>query len=248
MSGSEIAIVIAAVFFGATVKSITGMGLPLVAVPIMTLFVPTETAVAVITIPNIVANATLVIRGWHARSETKHLGIFLGTGVVGAVAGSIALGEVPDAITRLVLAALVATYLALSMANRSLQVSDRSARWLRWPLGLLAGLFQGGTGVSGPVVGTWHHSLRLSQDAFVLSVSAVFLSSTSTQAIVLGAKGTLNGRLTVSLLLTALTILAVPLGERVRPHISLERFRALVLVILAVSCVSLVVGAIGITG
>jgi uncharacterized membrane protein YfcA len=245
VSGSEVAIVIVAVFFGATVKGVTGMGLPLVAVPIMTLFVPAETAVAVITIPNIVTNATLIFRQRHARRETKHLGIFVGTGVVGALAGSLTLGEVSDSVTRLALAGLVATYLVIALAKPSLQISERGARRLRWPLGLFAGLVQGGTGVSGPIVGTWHHSLRLSQDAFVLSVSAVFLTSTMTQAFVLGAKGSFDGRLTVSLLLTALSILAVPVGARIRPHVSLEAFRSLVLVILAVSCVSLVAGAIG---
>jgi len=66
-----------------------------------------------------------------------------------------------------------------------------------------------------------------------------------TQAFVLGAKGSFDGRLTVSLLLTALSILAVPVGARIRPHVSLEAFRSLVLVLLAVSCVSLVAGAIG---
>jgi len=147
VSGSEVASGIVAVFFGATVKGVTGMGLPLVAVPIMTLFVPAETAVAVITIPNIVTNATLIFRQRHARRETKHLGIFVGTGVVGALAGSLTLGEVSDSVTRLALAGLVATYLVIALAKPSLQISERGARRLRWPLGLFAGLVQGGTGV-----------------------------------------------------------------------------------------------------
>jgi uncharacterized membrane protein YfcA len=53
MNGTDLAVVAVAVLVGAMVKSITGMGLPLVAIPIMTMFMPTETAVAVLAMPNV---------------------------------------------------------------------------------------------------------------------------------------------------------------------------------------------------
>jgi uncharacterized membrane protein YfcA len=241
MSGSDIAIIVAAVLAGSLVKSITGMGLPLVAIPIMTLFVPVETAVAVIAIPNAAQNLVLVARHRASRHHTSHLALFCGVGIVGSILGSLTLGAVPDEVTKGALAAVVGAYLVVAIVHPDLEIGERTALTGTAPVGFVAGLFQGGIGISGPVVGTWHHGLRLTQDVFVFSVATVFLLTGTTQVVVLGARGLLDGRVTVGLLLTALVISTVPIGSRLRDRLSVEAFQRVVLAVLAVSCASIVV-------
>ena len=48
MSGTELAVVLGAVVIGAIAKAITGMGLPLIAIPIASLFVDVNDAIVVI--------------------------------------------------------------------------------------------------------------------------------------------------------------------------------------------------------
>jgi uncharacterized membrane protein YfcA len=240
MSGTEIAIVVTAVLAGALVKSITGMGLPLVSIPIMALFVPTETAVVVIAIPNATQNLLLAVRHRDAPRESRHLAIFCASGVLGAAVGALSLGLVADRVTRLVLATMVATYVVTSLFAPRVRLGERGERYGTVPVGALAGLFQGGIGISGPVVASWHHGLRLSSDAFVFSVATVFLITGVTQAAVLAARGLFDGRILVSILLTALVLSTVPIGDRLRSRLTVDTFRRLVLVLLAGSCVALV--------
>ena len=60
MNGSEYLIVAVAVTAGAAVKGMTGLGLPLIAVPVITIFVGIEEAVLVMAFPTALSNAALV--------------------------------------------------------------------------------------------------------------------------------------------------------------------------------------------
>lgn len=241
MSWEDIAIIVVAVLAGSFVKSITGMGLPLVAIPVMSLFVPTETAIVVMAIPNAAQNLVLAVRHRHVRHETNRLALFCGVGMVGALVGTITLGVVSENVTRLALVAVVAVYLVLSVTRPTFRVTDEMARQGTVPVAFLAGLFQGGIGISGPVVATWHHGLRLGRDAFVFSIATVFFLTGATQAAVLGVSGRLDGRLSVSLLLVVLVLTTVPIGGRLRDRISATSFERLVLGLLALSCASIAI-------
>lgn len=237
----EIVLVVAAVFAGALVKSVTGMGFPLVAIPVMTLFLPTSTAVAVIAIPNVVQNAILVAQHRGAWDQTRHLLLFCGAGIPGAVIGAIALVTVPESLVRGALAAMLAAYLVTATRSPDLRIPDERVRPWSAPVGFVAGVFQGGIGISGPVVGTWYHGLHLAQDAFVVSVATVFTLTGATQVSVLGLRGELDGRLLVALALTIVMFVTVPIGTRLRRRLSVDRFRTIVLVLLGASCASLIV-------
>lgn len=241
LTTTETALVVVAVFAGALVKSVTGMGFPLVAIPVMSLFLPTPTAIAILAIPNVAQNAILVVQHRTAWPRTQHLGSFCAAGVPGAVLGAYALVTVPEALVRSALAAMLAAYLVTTLARPGLRVPDRHVRSWTAPVGFVAGVFQGGIGISGPIVGTWHHGLRLVQDAFVVSIATVFVITGAAQTIVLGLRGELEGRLLVSLALLLVMLVTVPIGTRLRRRLSVDRFRTIVLVLLAVSLVSLVV-------
>lgn len=245
LSHVEIALVVAAVFAGALVKSVTGMGFPLVAIPVLTLFLPTPTAVAIIAIPNLVQNAILVVRHRSARDDTRSLAVFCAAGVPGAIVGAIALVTVPEAVVRGALAVMLAAYLLSAVAAPGLRIPDGRVRAWSVPVGFGAGVFQGGIGISGPLVGTWHHGLRLTQDSFVLSVATAFTLTGAAQVTVLGLRGELAGRYLVGLGLTVVMLATLPIGSRIRRRVGGERFRTIVLVLLLASLVSLVADLVG---
>ena len=114
-------------------------------------------------------------------------------GVVGAVVGTLLLVNVPE--TPLVIAVVVAIvgYIVLFFAHPDRRTTPAQSR--RWsPLvGGVAGLFQGGVGISGPIVGSWIHSYRLSRGAHIVSVTSLFLITGFTQLVILVASGELSG-------------------------------------------------------
>lgn len=121
-------------------------------------------------------------------------------------------------------------------------VQPATARRWAAPVGAVAGVMQGAVGISGPIVSSWIHSYRLPRDAFVLSVTLMFLLSGTTQLVVLAAEGEVTGtRLALTLAAVPLVLATVPLGTWVRHRLPEGGFDRAVLGVLALSAVALVV-------
>lgn len=239
MSTVDLLVVGVAVGLGALVKSVTGMGLPLIALPIISLFVSPETGIAVLAIPAIVQNAGIISTNWHSRNETRGLLSFCLAGGVGVVIGTLSLGAVPEQVTLIALNATIITWLYQRFRNPDHEVSRDKEQVYSPIAGLIAGVFQGGSGVSGPVVAAWHQALRLPRDAFVFSIATAFGLIGIVQTVTLGVKGHLEGRLLVSLLISVVVLGTVPFGPPLRRRLSGASFDRAVLVLVIASCLSL---------
>ena len=246
MNTGELLVVLAAVVTGGLVKSITGMGLPIIAIPVISLFVDPATAIAVLALPNTLQNLTIAVRHREHRGSTRHLGWFCAAGMCGAAAGTLTIGVIPERVTLAVLLIAVVAYLAQAITHPDLHVPDRLVGRLTPAAGALAGAFQGAVGISGPVVGSWHHGLHLPREAFVLSVTTVFLLTGGTQLLVLTARGDIADVWGPSLLVAAVVLATVPVGAQLRDRLSGPRFQSVVLGLIAASCIGILVEVIGI--
>ncbi len=239
MSGTELAIVLVAVVIGAIAKAVTGMGLPLIAIPIASLFVDVNDAIVVIAFPNVLANAFLAGRERLSYRETRDLPMLAITGVIGAVVGTLLLVNIPE--EPLVFAVIVAIvgYVVLFFAHPELRVGPARSKQLAPAVGGVAGVFQGGVGISGPIVGSWIHSYRLPRGAHILSVTSLFFITGLAQLIVLIASGELSGRVTATLLACIPVLAAIPIGTRLRNSVSGRGFDLAIVGMLTVSAVAL---------
>jgi uncharacterized membrane protein YfcA len=239
VSGTELAIVLAAVVIGSVAKSVTGMGLPVIAIPIAALFVDIETAVVVIAFPNVLINTILGARERHSWHETRDLPVLAVAGIAGAVVGPLLFVNVPE--TPLVVAVIVAilVYVVLFFAHPDLRTTPERSRTLAPPVGLLAGVFQGAIGISGPIVGSWIHSYRLSRSAHILSVTTLFMLTGVTQLVVLTANGELSGRVGATLLACIPVLASIPLGTWLRHRVSVRGFDLAIIGVLTVSAIAL---------
>jgi len=235
VSGTELAIILVAIVIGAIAKAVTGMGLPLIAIPIASLFVDVDDAVVVIAFPNVLANAVLAGKERRSYAETRDLPMLAVAGVVGAIAGTLLLVNIPE--TPLVIAVIIAIvgYVVLFFAHPDLRTTPARSKRLAPAVGGLAGVFQGAVGISGPIVGSWIHSYRLPRGAHILSVTALFFITGLTQLIVLVATGELSGRVNATLLACIPVLASIPIGTRLRDSVSGRGFD---LAIIAILCVS----------
>lgn len=242
LSPAEIVVILLAVVAGALVKAITGMGFPLVAIPVISLFVSVETAVVVIALPNVTANGLLAWRERHAWPRTRDLPVLIGTSVVGAVIGTFLLVRLPERALTLALAVAVLFYIATRLRRPDLRIDPDRATRLAPGLGLVAGVFQGGIGVSGPIVAPWIQSYRLVREAFVLSVTCLFLFSGAAQLLILAADGQYDRARTLATLAALVPAVGlIPVGTRLRDRLSSEAFDAAVLGLLGLSAIALLI-------
>ena len=239
MSGTELAVVLGAVVIGAIAKAITGMGLPLIAIPIASLFVDVNDAIVVIAFPNVLANAYLAGRERTSYPETRDLPVLAIAGVIGAIVGTLLLVNIPE--QPLVAAVIIAIvgYVVLFFAHPELRVGPRRSRKLAPAVGGVAGVFQGAVGISGPIVGSWIHSYRLPRGAHILSVTSLFFITGLAQLIVLIGSGELAGRVTATLLACVPVFAAIPIGTKLRNSVSVRGFDLAIVGMLTISALAL---------
>ena len=144
--------VLAAISIGALLKGITGLGLPMFAVPAMAAITSVEEAVVLMIIPGIGANLWLVISHRRYRVLLKEHVPFLVSGFIGGLAGTALLVLVDDRWLKLLLATWLALYLLqYFFAKNSLEIFRGRGRFA-YALGLAGGTIQGATGVSAQAV------------------------------------------------------------------------------------------------
>lgn len=236
MTGAEILVVLGASLLGAFVKSVTGMGYPVLAVPLIALVLGVEDAVVIVAAPNLAANTLLCLHARTGRGEARDLPRILTFGVLGAAVGTFVLVRFPDEPLVIALVVTIALFLYNAIRAPDLHVPPAVAH--RWSpaVGGVAGVMQGAVGVSGPIVAAWIHSYRLSREAYVFSVTAIFGLTGGAQLLLLVAAGEFTAERTLVAVLAFIPVLAmIPLGTRLRGRLDGRGFELAVLGVIATS-------------
>ena len=176
MSIETLAIILIAISIGAFAKGLTGIGLPGISIPILTGFLGVEHAVVVMTIPVAVSNVVIVWSYRGLASAVPGLGLVVACAAVGAVIGAYGLVAFDDRVLLWIMVIWLAAFLIHRAISPDFRLEGRAARVAAPFLAVAAGIAQGATGISGPVIATWIHSYRLQAEAYVFGVSALFLA------------------------------------------------------------------------
>lgn len=233
-------IIFVALAAGAFSKGATGMGLPLIAVPIMAGFLGAQQAVIVITIPNMVSNFWVA---WSYRSGVHGVPGLLWailSGAVGVAAGTWFLATSDERMLNLVLAACVGAYLALLAFRIEIRFTGRLGRVLSPLIAAAAGVSQGAAGMSSAVVAAWVHAFRLEKEAYIFAVSTMFLGLTVMHFLFVAAAGLFDPqRLGQGALALVPIAIFLPLGMRVTRYIGKEWFNRVIVGLIVVMEVKL---------
>lgn len=242
----ELAVVLIAVTLGYFVKGVTGMGGPLLSIPIIAVTTSVEHAVVVVSFANLVANGYLI---WEHRSSARgHAWLLvplIATGAAGTVFGSWLLTELDDRILSFVLAAVIAAYILRFLTRPDFELNRRVGRRLAIPVGLAGGVLTGGTGSGGPLYATFLHALRIDKAAFVFTMSLLFQIFGPIQIGVLVSLGSFTPDRTRQALIAIIpVVVAAPLGAALSRRLPQRVFELAVLALLALAALRLVMTAV----
>lgn len=222
-----------AISIGALLKGMTGLGLPLFAVPVLAALTSVEEAVILMIIPGIAANLWIAVHRHHYWATLKHHMPFLVSGCVGGVVGTLLLGLASDRFLKLLLVMWLGIYLLQHfLGKQPLRLFTGSAR-LGYATGLIAGTTQGATGISAHVVAPYYHSRGLEAPAYAFLMTFTFLMFSIAQ--IAGALSTsllTPERLQVSLMALIPTLIFTRIGIRLADRISMVTFNKLLLIVL----------------
>ena len=240
MSALDLAILVIGLAFAGLAKGATGMGLPLVATPILAAVFGPRMAVVIVTIPIFVSNSILLMQGWRRVEVLRGLAPIIVASVIGTTIGVQLLASLDQRTFAILITAMVAVFLLKGDRLIGNDPRARRARLLGPLVGLVGGVLQGTTSIASPIVGSYFHTLRLPPRDFVVVLAAVFEINAVVQVIGYWLLGLFTPEvLALGIIGLVPTLLALMAGIYLRGRMDAERFRSLILVLLVLSVVNL---------
>lgn len=226
--------VIAAFLFGGVVKGVTGVGLPLVLVPLTAQFLDVRVAVALLSVPMVATNIAQAAEGGHTLAAIRRIWLMLTMLAAGTFLGVHLLVSIDRHRLNVILGVGFLALAALLLVMPRVRVHRGAARWAGPFVGLAAGVIGGMSAMFGPPIIAYLIGIGTEPDSFVKQMAIFAFTASATMLVALGGSGTLSG---TDLLASAAAIipiqLGMPMGRWLRHRTKQDLFRALVLIILA---------------
>lgn len=223
-------VVLIAIAIGSLIKGMTGLGLPLIAVPAIASFTSVEEAVVLMIIPVLGSNLWLVVSHRRFARLLKAHWPFLIAGFIGGIAGTFLLVAIDDRWLKLILAGWLALYLLQYGFGDALSFVFRARGAASVLIGLAAGTIQGASGVSAHIVAPYFHGRQTEPAAYAFLIAAAFLTFGSAQlAAASGSQLFDAGRLILALLALLPTLFFTQIGIRWAGRVSDDVFRRVIL-------------------
>lgn len=208
------------------VKGVIGMGLPTVAIGLLSAMMLPAQAAAILVLPSLVTNVWQMLAGPHFVALLKRLwsmmlgivgGAWAGAGVITGSNGGLALTA---------LGVVLIVYAAVGLSAVRLEVRLGWEKYLGLPVGIATGIVTGATGVFVLPAVPYLHALNLEREALIQALGLSFTVSTAAMGVALAGAGVLAGELAgVSVLALAAALLGMWGGAKLRSRISATTFR-----------------------
>ncbi|MGH7223133.1 MAG: sulfite exporter TauE/SafE family protein [Gemmataceae bacterium] len=162
----------AIIFLATLIRSAFGFGEALVAVPLLALLIPVETAAPLAVLMSITVAAIILIQDWDKVHPRSAVWLVLPT-LFGIPLGLWLLKAVAEEVVKMVLATVLIAFSTYSLASRQrLQLKGDGLAWL---FGFVAGVLGGAYGMNGPPLVIYGGLRRWTPQHFRATLQGYFL-------------------------------------------------------------------------
>jgi len=232
-------------FLGGFSKGALGVGLPLIAVPVLAFFMPVPEALVILTVPIFVTNIWQALQGGNLRVVLKRFWPMAVALVIGIGLGTQILVRLSEQTLYLIMGLMVLTQPALRVLKPGFTVSETSQRWAGPVTSLVSGGVGGMSGFFGPLLMVYLATIRLPKDIFTATVAMLFFFGGLALAVFLAQVGVMQQD---NLLASAFALLpaagGIMIGQKIRSRISQKQFEKALTVVMLVMGLSLLAKAI----
>jgi len=216
-----------------TVKGLLGMGLPLVAIALMSIAVEPKAAVPLVLVSGLVLNLVQFLQMGGVREIARRYSVLALAAAVSVWGGTELLFAVDQQIIEILLGIIVCGYVVINVIRIPPALPRVWEARLAIPVGLLLGVLQGATGSLAAPLAAWWQVLGLKKDEFVQASGYVLFIIVVPWAVSLVAKGAVTWELAaISAGLLIPAGLGMFVGSRIRVRVPEERYRNLILALL----------------
>lgn len=244
LAWQELLIIAIALAAGGTAKGLTGLGLPMVAVPVLASFLGVERAVMIMIMPVIVLNVWLTWTLRDCRSEVPEMPRLLLPSIPGILLGAVILYYADDRLLATGLALWILIYLARRAMVKPMKLAGDARRRVAPAVGFAAGTMQAATGISAPVLVPYVDGLGLTTRGYVFAVATVFTMLSGTHFLVMmSLQAYTVDQLAESMLAVIPAVAFVPLGAKLRALLDPDMFSKIIRVVMFIMAMRLIYGA-----
>ena len=192
-----------------------------------------KSAIALVILPSLTSNAMVIIGSGRMTDAFKRYWPLYACALSGLVVGLYLLGRVQSETSRTVLGVVIVIYALWALMNQEYVLSDKMAKRLLVPVGLVTGVANGLTGSQIMPVLPYLMSLGIDKNLLVATINTSFTLSSFIMLGGMWQMGYMNSHtLFVALIGTPLVALGIYAGGWLRKRSSEKVFRVLVLVML----------------
>lgn len=240
MGTGDLLILIVGLGIAGFAKGTTGMGLPLVATPLLAGVFGPKAAVVIVTIPIFAANSVLLLQGWRRLDVLRGIAPIIIASAIGTAIGVNLLALLDQRTFAILISAMVAIFLLRGDRLIGDDPGARRARILGPAVGLVGGVLQGTTSIASPLIGSFFHARKMDRHEYVIVLAAIFELNAAIQLVGYALLGLFTGDiLAIGLLGLVPTLLALMAGIFFRSRLDQARFRQLIIVLLVLSVANL---------
>jgi uncharacterized protein len=223
---ARIAVITLTFLLAGTVKGVTGMGLPTVAMGVLGTLMPPAEAASLLILPSFVTNVWQLLAGPRLGVLVRRFWLMLTGIVIGTVAAASFIAGSGGIWAVTGLGAALTLYAASGLLSWHFAVPSRHERRLSPVIGVVTGLVTGGTGVFVVPAVPYLQALDLKKEDLVQALGLSFTVSTVALAVgLVRASAFTTADLTSSLLAVIPALLGMWIGQRIRGCISPATFR-----------------------
>lgn len=225
-----LALILAVFLLAGVVKGIVGLGLPPVALGLLTVFLGLKDAIVLIVVPSLATNLWQALAGGALLAIGRRLWSLLAFACVGIWFGTGLLAQSDGRLLAGLLGLLLSIYAVTALASPQLRVPEAWEPWLSPPIGAISGFFTGLTGsFTFPGI-AYVQALGFPRDRLIQAMGIVFLTSTITLGLGLADNGLLTRDLGIASLAAMIpAFLGLLAGIRMRRRIPEDYFRRILL-------------------
>ena len=217
--------------FSGFIHGLLGFGFPMIATPLLSVFLSVKEAVLLTLFPTMVSNAKIIRKTGNFSGVWKEYKILIIFVVLGSFLGTNLLIEFDTPYYKLLLAVVILMYLNKKYMKISLEeIISNNPKSMMFFFGLLSGVVSGLVNIMLPILVIYVLEMNIAKDKSFTLMNLCFLASKITQIFIFGSHGNFSLDFTLFMIpVIIISIMGLILGEKARRFIDENLYKKILI-------------------
>jgi uncharacterized protein len=231
MTVTQVLVIAGAFIVAGIAKGAIGMGLPPIALALMSFAVPLGDALALMVVPSMATNVWQAIYGKGFLRLLRRFWTMAVTSVAALMLVAVGLGHLGSPMAMAWVGVILVVYASMALTAWRPAVSRATERWANPLIGLASGAVAGVTGVAAVPFLPYMQSLDIDRHDLVQALGIMFLFIIGALTLALALQGAFDAtNLLGAILAIVPTFAGLWIGQKARQAVSAETFRRIFLI------------------